>query len=307
MKDFIKKIGVFFAILGVFLFCALLMPATPRAKTSLLFAEMDKEKLLMETPSPRMVFVGGSNLSFGLVSQTIKDSLNINPVNTSIHASLGLKYMMENITPYVKNGDIIIISPEYEQFYDGYAWGKEELLRTVIDVSPDKIKDLKIKQISSILPFVPKYAISKFMPSEYFSENTEKGYYLRSSFNKYGDVEEHWNESSKMVEPFSSSNSPIDVNVIEEILLFEQKIENKGATLLITFPCLQESSFKKKLNNITEVENKLRSKGLKVISKPHTYMMHDTLIFNSPYHLTKKGAEIRTKLLVKDIISFQKK
>ena len=52
-----------------------------------------KCQLLEDTPSPRIIFVGGSNLAFGLDSQRIKDSLNINVINYGLHAGIGLKYM----------------------------------------------------------------------------------------------------------------------------------------------------------------------------------------------------------------------
>ena len=78
---------VFFLMLG------LLLPATPRASKSLLFANQKKDELLQRVKSPRMIFVGGSNLSFGLNSQIIKNELNINPINTAVHAAIGVRYM----------------------------------------------------------------------------------------------------------------------------------------------------------------------------------------------------------------------
>lgn len=58
-----------------------------------------KCQLLEDTPSPRIIFVGGSNLAFGLDSQRIKDSLNINVINYGLHAGIGLKYMMMTYPP----------------------------------------------------------------------------------------------------------------------------------------------------------------------------------------------------------------
>ena len=66
----------------------------------------------------------------------IKDSLNLNPIDTGIHGNIGLIYMMDNTLPYIKSGDIVVVSPEYQEFYGTVAYGKEELLRTIIDISP---------------------------------------------------------------------------------------------------------------------------------------------------------------------------
>ena len=72
-----------------------------------------KCQLLEDTPSPRIIFVGGSNLAFGLDSQRIKDSLNINVINYGLHAGIGLKYMIDDISTYARKGDIIVFAPEY--------------------------------------------------------------------------------------------------------------------------------------------------------------------------------------------------
>lgn len=73
---------------------------------------------------PRIIFVGGSNLAFGLDSQRIKDSLNINVINYGLHAGIGLKYMVDDISTYARKGDIIVFAPEYSHFYSGLAYGE---------------------------------------------------------------------------------------------------------------------------------------------------------------------------------------
>ena len=61
-----------------------LIPASRTARESFLFSKIDKDSLLKNTPSPRIVLVGGSNTSFSIDSQILKDSLHLNPVNTRI-------------------------------------------------------------------------------------------------------------------------------------------------------------------------------------------------------------------------------
>jgi len=74
MKKFAVK-SILFLLAAVLVFgISMSLPSTPRAATSLLFAERQKDSLLKHTPPPRIIFVGGSNLSFGLNGQLIKDS-----------------------------------------------------------------------------------------------------------------------------------------------------------------------------------------------------------------------------------------
>ena len=69
IKIFIKKVILFTFPVIVFFLIGIFLPTTPRASKSLLMAEQNKKALLKNTNSPRIIFVGGSNLSFGLNSK----------------------------------------------------------------------------------------------------------------------------------------------------------------------------------------------------------------------------------------------
>ena len=122
MKKFVARVSLFIGILllPVVLVVAFAIATPPVSKSlsgSYLFAGKQKDFLLATVESPRIIFIGGSNLAFGTNSQMIKDSLGLNPVNTGLHASLGLKYMLDNTYRYIKKGDIVVVAPEYEHFY----------------------------------------------------------------------------------------------------------------------------------------------------------------------------------------------
>ena len=57
-------------------------------ETGYLAASVDKHHLLVHQPSPRIVFVGGSNLAFGLDSGAIERSLGYHPVNMGLNLGL---------------------------------------------------------------------------------------------------------------------------------------------------------------------------------------------------------------------------
>ena len=77
MRRFILQLIWFLMPIVILFVVGLLLPATPRASKSLLVANLQKDSLLENTKPPRVIFVGGSNLSFGLNSQMIKESLNM--------------------------------------------------------------------------------------------------------------------------------------------------------------------------------------------------------------------------------------
>ncbi len=235
LKNFLLKSSVFLYIpLTLIFLVGAIFPPTPRSSTSLLFAKIDKDKLLEESPSPRLIMVGGSNLSFGINSQMIKDTLDLNPINTGIHAAIGLKYMMDNVLDKIQPGDIVVIAPEYQQFYGDAAYGRNELLRIVVDIDRDSLNDLNREQWLKILPYFPKFALSKLKPTEYFFQQSKKiGVYERRAFNEYGDVDIHWSRPEKKVEPFGKLPNDFNEKLIQEMVDFKEKVAHKGAKLYL--------------------------------------------------------------------------
>ncbi|MCL1942782.1 MAG: hypothetical protein FWF54_04450 [Candidatus Azobacteroides sp.] len=303
MKKFLLKFIVFAFIGLVMIFILILLPPTPKVSESLLFIDERKDSLLIYVDSPRILFVGGSNLSFGLNSQTIKDSLHLNPINTAVDAAIGLKYMMENTGQYIKKGDIVVLIPEYHYFFTDYNNASEELTRTIFDVNINKIKLLSIDQLLLNFPYLCKLASSKCIPAEY--THVEKSdVYSVHSFNQYGDVYPAYRENRMHFLPYEKITDSFKSEVIQGIRDFERNIYAKEGILLISYPALQDSSYINLEESIKRVENEYRKNGFTILGTPQKYMMPDSLFFNTPYHLNNKGVAVRTKLLIEDISKF---
>lgn len=299
MKSFITRLFWFLLPLLFFSFSGIFLPVTPRASKSLLFANQQKDKLLLSTASPRIIFVGGSNLSFGLNSQMVKDELNVNPINTGVHASIGLRYMLNNTIQYVRDGDIIILSLEYSHFYRDYDYVSEELLRTILDVNLSKVKLLSPQQVINLIPLIPKYTVSKFEYSEYF-DVIESDIYSVNSFNQYGDVDAHWGMKKVEFQPYGTINTELNESSFLHILEFQEEVIKRGAILFITYPGFQDISFANSKEQIERVEIEFNKHGFLILGTPERYKIPDEMVFNTPYHLTKEGVDYRTRLFIED-------
>jgi len=300
MKKFIQKVVLFIVPFVLIVMVAALLPTTPRASGSLLMSSIKKDSLLRNTPSPRIIFVGGSNLSFGLNSQTIKDSLQFNPINTAIHASIGIKFMMTNTLEYVQKGDIVVLVPEYEHFYRSLDFGSEELMRTIFDLDIKHLKHININQFINLMPFLPKYSLTKFNINEY-RDIKESDIYSVNSFNKYGDTYTHWVKQQEEFAPFKNEHREFNYEVIRYFEEYNSAIQKNGALLLVSFPCFQETSFRNSVNQILKVEQEFEKSKLKIIGSAERYKMADSLMFNTPYHLNKNGVDYRTMMIIEDI------
>jgi hypothetical protein len=281
-----------------------LLPATPRASNSLLFSEIFKDSLMREVKSPRIIFVGGSNLSLGFNSEIIKDSLELYPINTAIHAGIGLKYMMDNSLKNIRENDIIILIPEYTQYIGDYFYGSQgqELTRMIFDINKNKIHLLNLKQILNVFKILPKYSISKLNPKEYFKFRLDP-IYGKNSFNEFGDAYKHWNLSKLSFLPYENIGSNINDEVFKEIKIFEQEILLKKAKLYVSFPGIQEKSFQNSKASIKLIENQLKKSGFQIIGLPESYILNDSLFYDTPYHLRRRGVDLRTNLFLEDFKS----
>lgn len=277
------------------------LPATPKSSQSLLFISKNKQELLKNTPGPRIVFIGGSNLSFGLNSQLIKDSLALNPINMGIHASLGLNFMISQYLYYAKKGDIVVLIPEYQQYLGELAEGTdgEELARIVFDVDFRNFFILSNTQRIQIISMLPKVIKSRFTPSDYF--NYEFDFiYSKYVYNQFGDVDSKYLTQKRDFNSDESFNtSSINYKLLLEMINFKHTLKKQGAELFLSFPGYQEASFVKSEKKIAQIYAILKKNKFDLIGCPEMFSMNDSMILNSSYHLNKLGVYRRTNLFIR--------
>jgi hypothetical protein len=74
-----------------------------------------KLSLLKNTPSPRIIIAGGSNVAWGIDSELIEREMGIPVINDGLDAHLGIAPLNE-LKNYIQPRDIIVVSLEYYNF-----------------------------------------------------------------------------------------------------------------------------------------------------------------------------------------------
>jgi len=303
VKTFFNRILQFLAALVAFILLLVLLPFTPVQKSSFYYSQIDKDALLTSVKGQRIIFVGGSNVSFGINSQIFADSLGLHPINTAIDAGVGLVYMLDHTINQIHKGDIVVVIPEYDHFFEDFAYGGngDQLLieSTINGVS--NIGNLRRKQIARSLKYIPALLMSKLRMWHYFYKKDTSNVYLRQSFNKYGDAVGHWNRQSDIVPAVASFGKSVNFQIIHEIQDFNDKVLQKGAYCLFTFPCVQKSTYQNCIAQVAEVEKEIRKLNIKTFGNPQEYVFPDEYMFNTIYHLNKKGVDVRTAKLLNDL------
>lgn len=152
-------------------------------------AIINKHNLLKTDTSPRIIFIGGSNLAFGLDSELISKEMDAFCINMGININMGLEFMLNEIKPHIKENDIVVIVPEYELFFTHLTDGDGETLLHLLNINPCFIRYFTLKQIKIIITSTPE--IFKFKVKALKKQLWKEEIGTLGDFNKYGDLISH--------------------------------------------------------------------------------------------------------------------
>ena len=108
-------------------------------------------------------------------------------------------------------------------------------------------------------------------------------------------------QEKRVFTPRSINARKYNARNMQALADFQQQLKKKRVTVLVSYPGYQDISFQYSINAIKLIEREYKAHNLTTLGTPERYMMPDSLMFNSPYHLTKQGADLRTRLLIEDL------
>lgn len=298
MNIFIKKILISsLSILAFLVTATTMMMLHIGSWDEIALADVQKREQVKQITGRKILLVGGSNLSYGMDSQRLQDSLHITTYNMGIHAGFGLHFMLEEAELYIKPNDILVVIPEYHQFsnYEGSG-----VLADLI-IQDKRWSDFAIYKdwgtypsyfCSKVyIPFVLK-SLSGGLNKDPYADNPD-------GFNEKGDYILHLDQKrrtvSRLIAPVPSEK------VIKKIVNKINQFKQQGVQVVFLPPCFQESSFNRSNDNITLIEKDLISEDLPFNAPVKRYCFNDTLFWNTAYHLTQAGREIRTVYVIEDL------
>lgn len=308
MRSFLCRISILLFLVAALLLFSLFCIHDSGSESSLLGALRDKHALLARTTGPRVILIGGSNVSFGIDSRVLSAELRMPVVNMALHGGLGLKYTLDDCLPYVHQGDIVLLMPEYENYYTSNFLGELELVSVLFDIDQSGIKYISAEQWRHLLPYLPTYSAKKLKnlilaPFAGTSHSSQPAIYDRNSFNEYGDACLHWNlpDQNYLHGRKVSSAEQVNDEVISYLMKFKEQISQRHAACFLFPPAIDSTSFSHLLPMVDKISSSLRRAALRLAGNPARYALPDPFFFNSYYHLNKRGVDLRTKLVLEDI------
>lgn len=290
-----SAILVAFALFTIFA-VIYLQPVDPN---KYLAATIDKHHLIETIPQPRLIFVGDSNLAFGLNSAMVREATGYNVINMGLHGGLGLNYYMDELNPHLKKGDIVIIIIDYQNFFfDGS--GANTLVEITI-FNPKIIKTYSPDTLYNFVIAVP-LAFQRRLQGAFSSAGDDMAF-MRSAFNKDGDNVAHLKlPQPKLLAPERPMPERVSDGIVRLYNRFYETWYPRGVHVYISFSPLLIQDRKKQVASLARLyKDMINRVKIPIIGLPTDFMYPADMFYDNIFHLNGKGRELRTKALIQDM------
>jgi hypothetical protein len=286
----------------------------------------DKHRVLESSPSPKITFIGGSNVLFGVDGVEIGRRLHRPVVNMGVCLMFTLPYIFEEIKSSVKPGDLIVLSPEYSSMSNEYE--NPMCMADILDGYPRAIEyvmasnccTLELK--GKILFHLRTIGLDKmnYVFTHLHKIVTGRCTWTHGKFNagldvlssanldKCGGLTWHLHqEKDANIDKMHDISVCKHVNewITTETNQFADYCKSRGAQLVLIPPPVPErfhTKFAAQMDSLlAECKTKLH---VPVLGSSQRYAFADDMIFNGHYHLNRRGRPIRTERLIEDLKPF---
>lgn len=296
MKSFIKSATLFLLLQVVLL--ALVLWFGCRQPNGFLHAANLKHELLARATEPRLILVGGSNIVQGVDSPTLKAHLpGWEPVSMSLTMSLGLPFVLDEVRYTIRQGDVVVIIPEYQLLLQGRSvslvnasfitemlLGRPEAMDCVSPAAAMAMLDGGVVAlIGQTLRGFQLEHVQKSLPPKRVPPSLR----FTGAFNETGDAVWHRNLPPVPFDEFrlKKVNNDRLRQSVEMLNEFHDFCISRGARCILHYPPLPEpgESMKEMLRQI----DKTLVAGLRfpVLSPPESAFLPLDQFHNSYYHI----------------------
>ena len=268
-----------------------------------------QRKLIKNTPSPRIILIGGSNVSFGIDAELVQRSLGIPVINDGLHAGLGIVPLRE-LQEFIQPGDVIIISLEYQLFSSRDVMdGDPAFLSDWIEYAPERVKFLSNpwREIPAVYATMLQRKVNRKANTLLFGGSLDevRNIFVGTRYNSNGDFIGHLKQASTPRRKIPIEPYPISA-VQEEIFIFlrrfHQMAREKGAEVYFEAPASRktncENTGEAQLANFFGMFEERSS--IPVLTPLHEVCLPDKYFFDTAYHLNAEGRRVRTEHLIEN-------
>ena len=309
MKKYICNVTCFIgSLILILILIGIVLPFDKDGYTRAQKFKMDK--LSERTRKPSIVILGGSNVAFGYDTKELNDSLPMTVFNAGLHASLGMKFFLDDCSQYLKKGDILVFSPEYDQFYGDLSDGQAIMADAFYLYGCHYPGKISYKQIIGIIQNTPSFLKEKIEYNIFaLAHKKTDPVYKLSSFNKYGDVTWHWYNNRSHNGPdgkgIDDSNPVFNERAFEYIISKLNELKSRGVTIVMYPPVFENEAYAGSFKSINYIAERLNKVDFPYACSPDDCSFPKEYFYDTNYHMNHKGALLHNKHLIKILKAYQ--
>ena len=267
-----------------------------------------KMERLRSAEGPRIILVGGSSVPFSIKSELIEGSFpEYSVVDFGLYAELGTPMMLDWLEEELREGDLVIISPEQDsQALSAYFSG--DAVWQAVDGAFPLLKGLSPDRYERLLAAFPVFAGKK---CRYFLNGSPQpdDIYARASFNRYGDIASSLRDANIMAGGYDPNQIiSFSTDVISEDFLsllneFAAFCQEKGVEVYYRFPPMNQAALEDASEkSVDSYYDFLRQQlDFPILGDPHRSILESGWFYDTNFHLNDSGATVFTKYLIEDL------
>lgn len=278
----------------------------------------EKVDRLKSIEEDKIVVIGGSSVAFALDSALMEKELGMPVVNFGLYAALGTKLMLDLSRGGIKEGDIVILSPELDAQTLSLFFSSESTLNASDD---DKsiLLDVPSEHWLGLIGGSWRFAADKLY--HYLNETeTTDGIYAAENFNEYGDIKAGLRPENTMGGYYYDISTPIDLSpkiVDDEFVDYLNEYiaycESVGATVYFNWCPMNEAGFvegttKKQIDTFSNyLQGKINCDfiGFKEsngrVNSIHSAIIDKAYFYDTNFHLNDAGVTLYTVNLINNL------
>jgi hypothetical protein len=269
-----------------------------------------KHARLAALQSPRLILVGGSNVLFGLDSPTLAAGTGITSVvNMALTAPLGLSFMLQEVQPLIRPGDVVLLSPEYDHFCRDVTSARD--LIWLLERRPRAWHDFPAQDIKLVMDR-GLHHLASVVRAEAKGHHgaTDLGANDLRYVNAYGDNIASRSLPPKPLDPewrldCSAGRRGLMQEEVDRVAQFKRDVEMHGGKVLLSYPTFEREAYQSAAADIDRLNTTLQSLfGRALLTEPEETVVPKSELFDSYYHPVDSEKMRRSELVAQRIAEF---
>ena len=272
---------------------------------------------VLKSENPKVLFVGGSNVLFGVDSKQFSQSTGIPSINFGCAAGMGPELILDLISNHLSSEDLVVMNWEYEHFRFERSG--------IIDLTYLNLLMSYQHEFKRKLPFIDQRHLSLSTPFSHFREAVlchfnplvdNNIYRCNWLIDNEGNVRSNRGVQISKKELIASPSSLLTTEItftsdIKDIFSnFVKDCRKRNVQLFASWPNTFANPvyFENEIvdANIKTIRRFWNSMGVEVVGNYKDSMLESEYFYDTVYHLNAEGVRLRTEKLTSQLKPYLK-